>query len=296
MRFQLPGRSAAVALDVIAEAEGTEDGSLDDEEEEIWEEPLSKKIRITVHDLSEIGAEHPTIGVRPAVEKDTVPVKPERQTEQDAWVNRIMHPWLNGSLCCPEVWDDSTTCGRDKPPPPIVLTQDQSAFGAGSFDSSVNDVSSMTPIMPPFPTSTYDSQYDGDKDDEDADTQDGTGLADKYTTLSASDTGAVLGIMDRNVAIPDDALVGLEEASQTKKRGRESPPPPPPPPRDSWYEGDDHIVSHPKPPSSGKSKWRKKAWIPQEEIDTSPLDDEFDVESYSRYDYRPRSPSRLAEI
>ena len=307
MRFQLPGSSSSIDHAVIESAERGE-GALVQGRDEIGEEPLSKRVKITVRDQSynsKPDAEYLPPETRTIEEKGiTIPAKLAQNTnDPEAWVNRIMHPWLNNTICCPEMWNDCTGTNGGQRKSGEGFSQDQATMATGSFDSTgsskANDASSVTPIMPPFPTSTYESQYDGDNDDDDEEEAEEEGQNDHDGELgirSVDETGpAVLGIVDRNKVAQDEGVVILEETSE-RKRVRQSPASvhSRPPPRDTWFDGDDHVALPPQKPV--KSSWRKRAWIPPEAIDPSPLDEEFDIESYPDYEYKPRSPRRLVEI
>ena len=189
--------------------------------------------------------------------------------DAESWVTRIMHPWVDSPLCCPDQFDipRSPNTSMSMTTGSLLDQAEESTIGSGSVGSS-------TPILPPFPTSTDEIQTNvEEKEEEDPPRR------------------AVLGIKTRRVD-PDDALV-VEELVDRKKRtrGRSLSP--------YSYGREDTRQRSP-------SAWRKKAWTRFESKRKSNgatvetlhgiVEDDFDIESFSEFGQHGDPSSRLAEI
>ena len=198
---------------------------------------------------------------------DSVP-SPTNINDPETWVSRIMHPWLDSQFCCPgDDWDASKT--RHKSTGSLF---DQSTIATNnSFESTpshLNETSSVTPMLPPFPTSS--------KLGSDDSTTDNFVTADEVN-CNQQQTRQVLGIQNPHID-EDDGLV-LEEI--TSQHQSSTPHPSLQEERyDSFSSGNGNI-----------SAWRRKSWVEvdvkrrhedtMKEFEKNVFDEEFDVESYT---------------
>ena len=280
MRFHLPGSSSSVDRAAVPSAEQDEDSVT---RSRPIRSALSKKVKISVEGDLNRGITD-TVDTPPIVNKKLqkteetgVLAKPPIGDDPETWVSRIMHPWLDPPLCCPDQWDNYS---RNHGKPPVsesLLDQlDESTMATNSFESS-------TPILPPFPTSTFDSKIEEEEKDLEEERE------------CAKISSCVLGIQSRHEDL-EDAFV-LEEVGDNRKRTRERSPPP-----CSYGREEGEHFGKPRSPSA----WRKKAWVPfegkrQRNNTTAELhgiiEDDIDLESFSEYGNFAGDPSvRLAEI
>ena len=245
---------------------------------------LSKKVKITIQSSGETGDSFytspppppppppprkspPTTNRQQPKEGDGLAKQPVGN-DAETWVTRIMHPWVDSPLCCPDQFDIPRSPTATSMTAGSLLDQvDESTIASGSVGSS-------TPILPPIPTSTdeFPTNVDGKEEEE-------------------PPRRAVLGIKIRRED-PEDALL-VEEVVDRKKRtrGRSLSP--------CGYGREDTRSKSP-------SAWRKKAWTRFDSkrksnsatVDTlhGIIDDDFDIESLSEFGHHGDPSSRLSEI
>lgn len=280
VRFHLPGTSSSVDETVVVSAECDEESK---QERKISEEDARRrKVKISIEDSTKsdktkstrdafFDGEEVATRVRDLNEKQLASAARTAFNDPTKWVGRIMHPWADYPVCCPEYWDkgtqfkdDSTLSLYDKSQ---RTSEDQNTMANLSFESTsssnLNDVSSVTPILPPFPTS---SQVDEEDDLETEDTRD-----EKEMSHDRS-RPPVLGI--RSPFMDDDGASIVEEVERHKS------------PElalmdyfDSGHHKPQVLTWRRKPHAIDLFSNRTK---PETHIEKrkAALDDEFDVESY----------------
>ncbi|CAB9511387.1 expressed unknown protein [Seminavis robusta] len=220
--------------------------------------------------------------------------RPVIRNDTDTWVSRIMHPWLDSQVCCQQQWG-TFSCGPQDKSGIGESFADHATFATNSFESTtsskLHDTSSVTPMLPYYPTSSKVSEGGDNKQ-----------AREDEKEREESFPGSVLGITSRHDAsdqAEEDGLV-VEEAFSCRKRSRVSSPP-----RDNEWGKEQGYVP------SAQLTWRKRQWVNLdakrkrtgnnrvlEDIQNNPVQDEFDLESDSSgYEHGLYGRSRqMAEI